>query len=73
MLLDLDTQGVPSSDALDLLAKLRGMNQDLIVIALTRNHDHELRLKAAKVAETQNRLTQMLASHTVFLLRCCIY
>jgi DNA-binding NtrC family response regulator len=49
VLLDLDTQGIPSADALDLLAKLRGMNHDLILIALTRSHDHELRLKAAKV------------------------
>jgi DNA-binding NtrC family response regulator len=49
VLLDLDTQGIPSADAIDLLAKLRGMNQDLILVALTRSHDHALRLKAAKV------------------------
>jgi DNA-binding NtrC family response regulator len=48
-LLDLDTQGIPSADAIDLLAKLRGMNQDLVLVALTRSHDHALRLKAAKV------------------------
>jgi DNA-binding NtrC family response regulator len=49
VLLDLDTHGMPSADALGLLAKLRGINQDLILIALTRSHDHALRLKAAKV------------------------
>jgi DNA-binding NtrC family response regulator len=49
VLLDLDTQGMASADALDLLAKFRGINQDLILIALTRHRDHELRLKAAKV------------------------
>jgi two-component system response regulator PilR (NtrC family) len=49
VLLDLDTQGIPSADAIDLLAKLRGMNQDLVLVALTRSHDHALRLKAAKV------------------------
>jgi DNA-binding NtrC family response regulator len=49
VLLDIDTQGIASADAIDLLAKFRGMNQDLILAALTRSHDHELRLKAAKV------------------------
>ena len=49
VLLDLDTQGMPPGDAIDLLAKLRGMNQDLVLVALTRSHDHALRLKAAKV------------------------
>ena len=49
VLLDLDTQGIAPADAIDLLAKFRGMNQDLILMALTRSRDHDLRLKAAKV------------------------
>ncbi|MBZ5629491.1 MAG: sigma-54 dependent transcriptional regulator [Acidobacteriia bacterium] len=49
VLLDIDTQGMSPADAIDLLAKLRGINQDLILVALTRSHDHGLRLKAAKV------------------------
>ncbi len=49
VLLDLDTQGIPPGGALDLFAKLRGMNQDMVLIALTRSHDHNLRLQAAKV------------------------
>ena len=49
VLLDLDTQGIAPADAIDLLAKFRGINQDLILVALTRSHDHGLRLKAAKV------------------------
>jgi DNA-binding NtrC family response regulator len=49
VLLDLDTQGMSPADALGLLAKLRGINQDLILIALTRSNDHALRLTAAKV------------------------
>ncbi len=49
ILLDLDTQGVSPVDALGLLAKLRSINQDLILIALTRNQDHALRLAAAKI------------------------
>ncbi len=49
VLLDLDTQGVSPMDALGLLSKLRGINQDLILIALTRNQDHALRMAAAKI------------------------
>jgi DNA-binding NtrC family response regulator len=49
VLLDLDTQGIAPAAAIDLLAKLRGMNQDLTLMALTRSPDHDLRLKAAKV------------------------
>ncbi len=49
VLLDLDTQGVTAGEALDLLAKFRGMNEDLILVALTREQDHNLRLKAAQV------------------------
>jgi len=49
VLLDLDTQGIAPAAAIDLLAKLRGMNQDLPLMALTRSPDHDLRLKAAKV------------------------
>ncbi|HEX9119366.1 MAG TPA: sigma-54 dependent transcriptional regulator [Terriglobales bacterium] len=49
VLLDLDTQGIAPAAAIDLLAKLRGMKQDLILVALTRSPDHDLRLKAAKV------------------------
>ncbi|MBZ5567334.1 MAG: sigma-54 dependent transcriptional regulator [Acidobacteriia bacterium] len=49
VLLDLDTLGLTPAEAIDLLAKLRGINQDLILVALTRSHDHSLRLKAAKV------------------------
>jgi DNA-binding NtrC family response regulator len=48
VLLDLDTQGIAPAAAIDLLAKLRGMNQDLTLMALTRSPDHDLRLKAAK-------------------------
>jgi DNA-binding NtrC family response regulator len=49
VLLDLDTQGVSPMDALGLLGKLRSINQDLILIALTRSQDHALRLTAAKI------------------------
>ena len=42
-------QGIAPGEAIELLAKLRGMNQDLILVALTRSHDHGLRLQAAKV------------------------
>ncbi len=49
VLLDLDTQGVSSTEAIDFLAKLRSINQDLVLVALTREKDPELRLKAAKV------------------------
>jgi DNA-binding NtrC family response regulator len=49
VLLDLDTQDMAPAAAIDLLAKLRGINQDIILVALTRSHDHGLRLKAAKV------------------------
>jgi DNA-binding NtrC family response regulator len=49
VLLDLDTQGVPSAQALEYLVKLRAINQDLLLVALTRIQDRELRLKAAEV------------------------
>ncbi|MBZ5509976.1 MAG: sigma-54 dependent transcriptional regulator [Acidobacteriia bacterium] len=49
VLLDLDTQGIEPGAAIDLLAKLRGINQDLVLVALTRSHDHALRLTAANV------------------------
>jgi DNA-binding NtrC family response regulator len=49
VLLDLDAQGMPAANALELLTKLRGVNRDLILIAFTRSQDHGLRLTAAKV------------------------
>ncbi|MGZ4818838.1 MAG: sigma 54-interacting transcriptional regulator, partial [Terriglobales bacterium] len=49
VLLDLDTQGMSPVDAIGLLGTLRAINKDLILVALTRNRDHDLRLAAAKV------------------------
>ncbi|HET7185582.1 MAG TPA: sigma-54 dependent transcriptional regulator [Terriglobales bacterium] len=49
VLLDLDAQGMPAANALELLTRLRGMNRDLILIAFTRSQDQGLRLTAAKV------------------------
>ncbi|MGI9104592.1 MAG: sigma 54-interacting transcriptional regulator [Terriglobales bacterium] len=49
VLLDLDTQGVPPANAVELLAKYRGINHDLLLVAMTRSPDREVRLKAAQV------------------------
>jgi two-component system response regulator PilR (NtrC family) len=49
VILDLDTQGMKPADALELLLKLRSINQDLLLVSLTRSQDRELRRKAAEV------------------------
>jgi len=49
VLLDLDTQGTAPALALEYLVKLRAINQDLLLVAVTRTQDRELRLKAAEV------------------------
>ena len=49
VVLDLDAQAPTPSDALGLLGNLRRANQDLVLIAITRLRNRELRLKAAQV------------------------
>jgi len=49
IILDLDMQGASPVEALQWMAKLRGVSQDLVFIAVTRIRDRELRLKAAQV------------------------
>ena len=48
VLLDLDTLGMPPTQALELLANARSVDQDVILIAFSRVRDRELRLKAAQ-------------------------
>src|SRR5690348_9859951 len=44
VLADLDTLGMPPAQALEVLAKARSLDQDLVLIAFTRVTDRELRL-----------------------------
>ncbi|MDP9267506.1 MAG: sigma-54 dependent transcriptional regulator [Acidobacteriota bacterium] len=51
VLLDLDTVGDKPEDGIAALEELRGINEDFILIALTRSRNRALRLKAGKVAD----------------------
>ncbi len=51
ILLDIDTVGDKPEDGFAALEELRGINEDFILIALTRSRNRTLRLKAGKVAD----------------------
>lgn len=48
ILVDIDTLGIPPQGVLELLANTRAQDADLVLIAVTRVPDRELRLKAAQ-------------------------
>jgi DNA-binding NtrC family response regulator len=51
ILLDIDTVGDKPEDGIAALEELRGINEDFILIALTRSHSRTLRLKTGQVAD----------------------
>jgi DNA-binding NtrC family response regulator len=51
VLLDIDTVGEKPEDGIAALEELRGINQDFILIALTRSRNRSLRVKASQVAD----------------------
>jgi DNA-binding NtrC family response regulator len=61
VLLDLDTVGMAPMKSLELLANMRRLDQDMVLIAFTRVKDRELRLKAA-----QSRIDDMFVAPVDF-------
>ena len=51
ILLDIDAVGEKVEDGIGTLQELRGINQDFILIALTRSRNRAIRLKAGQVAD----------------------
>ena len=51
ILLDIDAAGDKPEDGIGILQELRAINQDFILIALTRSKNRALRLKAGQVAD----------------------
>jgi DNA-binding NtrC family response regulator len=51
ILLDIDTVGSKVDDGIAALEELRGIQQDFILVALTRSNSRSVRLKAGKVAD----------------------
>jgi two-component system response regulator PilR (NtrC family) len=49
VLLDLDTAAATTSDGLELLAEIRRLNPDVVLIALTRSRSRSIRLKAGEL------------------------
>jgi DNA-binding NtrC family response regulator len=48
IILDLDTVAASTAQGLEVLQELRGMGEDLVLIALTRSHSHSVRRKATE-------------------------
>ena len=48
IILDLDTVAASTAQGLGVLQELRGMGEDLVLIALTRSHSHSVRRKATE-------------------------
>ena len=49
LILDLDTTGASATQGLEVLGELRSMNQDLVLVALTRSRSRAIRLQAAEL------------------------
>ncbi len=49
LILDLDTVAASHAQGLEVLGELRSMNQDMVLVAVTRSHGRSIRLQAAEL------------------------
>ena len=51
IILDIDALGESADDGIEALQELRGINEDFVLIALTRSRSRSIRLKAGQIAD----------------------